>query len=239
MKRMILIAVALCALLLTTAGAGIVTAKQTGPGSLPGRVYHYEVTYNDNVVGTLIINTNSWTYVFNAKGLAPTKTFYLMSETNTLGMAKATKAGTLHMQGAWDPNSVDLLGASSAAFRLEDSPVAQAGLTYELVWYYNYQLLPDDTVGLFVEGYSVTRDPATGTTTPVHVQGLVTVSYYDAQAAAWKPFGTVHTGSYGSYDFTTSFDILPSYQIDAKTPFKAAMQPDNLDIPPYWAYGIP
>ncbi len=103
MKRMALIAVALCVIVLTTVGAGAVAAKQGQ--SPPGKVKQFDVTYNDNVVGKLSINTNTWKYVLNARGL-PSDTLYylyLLGMFPYIDQATTNENGDLHMQGVWAP----------------------------------------------------------------------------------------------------------------------------------------
>jgi hypothetical protein len=104
MNRMALIAVAVCAVLLATVGAGTAAAPQK---VLPQyRVVQYDVTYNTEIVGKLSVNTNQWTYVLNAHGLEPgTKYyFYCLGNFPQINKGTANEDGDLHLSGAYPPN---------------------------------------------------------------------------------------------------------------------------------------
>ncbi len=111
MKRMALIAIVLCALMLGTLGAGVVAAKQE-KAPTPADAKHFDVTLNDKVVGKLILNIRQLTYTFNGHGLDPGETYYLLSKTvgtdedgnpvdvvRSLGSADAAADGTVSIQG--------------------------------------------------------------------------------------------------------------------------------------------
>lgn len=61
MKRMTLIAITLCAVLLATVGAGVIAAKQDIPQA--DRIAQFDVSYQEAVVGKLSVNANTWMYV--------------------------------------------------------------------------------------------------------------------------------------------------------------------------------
>ncbi len=108
MKRTTLIVIMLCALMLGTVGAGVVTAKQgvdtQQKGSSP--IYKFGVKNDAGtaVVGTLTVNAKQASYVFNAKGLTAGTTYYLKctSPVYKIASAQAAADGTVHMQGPWD-----------------------------------------------------------------------------------------------------------------------------------------
>ncbi len=107
MKRMTLIAVALCLVLLTTLGAGAVTAKQEASLHQAGKssVYFVDVAATDtHGKGKAMINLEEHKIVFTGKGFEPGTTYWLRSEasgTQTLGFAVANHAGNLNFQGTW------------------------------------------------------------------------------------------------------------------------------------------
>ncbi len=70
MKRIQLIAVALCLVMLLTVGAGVAAAKQpTSDNVKQFDVALYQDQGTATPVGTLSVNTNAWTYTLNARGL--------------------------------------------------------------------------------------------------------------------------------------------------------------------------
>ncbi len=119
MKRMTLIAVTLCLIMLTTVGAGVVAAKQTENPRHAGAssIYFYNVPAADTYgPGTLKIDVKHHTFVFNGKGFTPDMTYTLVDRTtgsgiHVLGTAKSTAAGNLHLAGTWEKGAA-LPGAS-------------------------------------------------------------------------------------------------------------------------------
>ncbi len=101
MKRMALIAIVLCALMLGTLGAGVVTAKQEEKAPTPADTKQFDVTLNDKVVGKLIVNTKQLTYAFHGRGLEAGETYYLTCSAFLHGVdsAVASDAGTVRMEG--------------------------------------------------------------------------------------------------------------------------------------------
>ncbi len=118
MKRMTLIAVALCFIMLATVGAGVIAAEAAPAASQ--KVAQFDVIYNDKVVGKLSVNTNTKTYVFNANGLQPDTTYYLNDDkgAGTLGSAKANERGDVHLQGEWKWNFPDVTASPKPTFQL-------------------------------------------------------------------------------------------------------------------------
>lgn len=125
MKRMTLIAIILCALMLGTVGAGVVTAKQEVNAPQKGKspIYQFDVkNVAGAVVGKLTINTKQATYVFNANGLTAGTTYSLecVLPACNIGSAEAAADGTMHMQGPWDTR-VDV--TAQPKFLLSTSPM--------------------------------------------------------------------------------------------------------------------
>ncbi len=105
MKRMALITLALCAVLLAATGAGVVTARQAGTSS----VFLFDVATTDiHGSGKLMIDVKQHTFVFNGKGFAPGKTYLLqyyhygLAGTRIFAEAKASSSGNLHAAGTWE-----------------------------------------------------------------------------------------------------------------------------------------
>jgi len=115
MKRMTFVAITFCLLLLATGGAGVLAAEQKLPPQY--RVVQFDVTYNNEVVGRLSVNTNEWTYVLNAHGLQPATKyyFYRAGKFSALGSETTNGNGDLHMGGAWDTQAANIIST-------EDSP---------------------------------------------------------------------------------------------------------------------
>jgi len=124
MKRMMIIVITLCLVVLATVGTGAAAAQQKLPP--PFRVVQYDVTYHDEVVGKLSVNTNEWTYVLNAHGLEPDTEyyFYCLGRYPQIAIGTANGDGDLHLMGAWDPEKVNIGGPSPAPrFVLFDMPI--------------------------------------------------------------------------------------------------------------------
>lgn len=125
MKRITLIAITFCLLVLLTAGTGAVPAEPKLPPQY--RVVQFNVTYYGEVVGLLTVNTNQWTYVMNAHGLQPGTSyfFYSLGRFPAVGTETANENGDLHMQGTWDPQTADI--TVSPTFVLTTGPLTGAG----------------------------------------------------------------------------------------------------------------
>ncbi len=133
MNRMALIAIAVCACLLATVGAGAAVTPQK---LLPQyRVVQFGVTYHTDVVGNLSVNTNQWTYVLNAHGLEPGREyyFYYLGTFPQINNGTANGGGNLHLSGTYPPNigveSPDLLHK----FILTDLPLTGFACTDSLL----------------------------------------------------------------------------------------------------------
>ncbi len=109
MKRMTLIAAALCLIMLTTVGAGIVAAKQQENPRQAGAssIYFLDVAATGtHGPGTLKIDVKHHTFVFNGKGFTPDKTYTLVDTTTSSGIhvfatGQATPSGNLNLKGTW------------------------------------------------------------------------------------------------------------------------------------------
>ncbi len=110
MKRFVLKAVVLCALMFGTLGADIVTAKQeTNPRRAgASSVYFFDVAATDtHGPGKLMIDLAEHTFIFNGKGFDPSKTYYLQYKLgnipgiHTFASVMTTPSGNLHVEGTW------------------------------------------------------------------------------------------------------------------------------------------
>ncbi len=137
MKRMALIAIVLCALMLGTLGAGVVAAKQekapqnikqAAPTPLKD-TYQFTVKYEQKVVGKLVVDTKQLTYTFNGHGLDPGTTYYLVCADNlrSLGSADAAADGTVLVEGTVNLATVNLPARPTFVLTTTPPPVgAQA-----------------------------------------------------------------------------------------------------------------
>src|SRR5512138_1260228 len=100
---MTFVSILFCLLLLATGGTGVLAAEEKLPPQY--RVVHFNVTYDDEDVGRLIVNTNEWTYVLNAHGLEPGTRYslYRGGKFSAICSEMADGNGDLHVEGAWDP----------------------------------------------------------------------------------------------------------------------------------------
>ncbi len=128
MKRMMVIAIMVCLLLLAATGAAAAAGPKLPPSQ---RVAQFNVTFDNDVVGKLSVNTNAWTYVMNAHGLEPGKMyyFYRLGGFPAIGSGTADPDGNLHLRGSWDPQLVDPLIRSGTAFILSDGPLTGSCLS--------------------------------------------------------------------------------------------------------------
>ncbi len=131
MKRIQLIAAALCLVMLATAGAGVVAA--TGSPSN----YKFDVTYNGKVVGQAIVNTakaKEPTYSIVMQGLPAAKQYkfgYTISGVpQPLGVATGAKTGAIAQRGTIPAD--DVKDIQSAQFWVMERSPGDA------VWAYLY-----------------------------------------------------------------------------------------------------
>ncbi|MGZ4861572.1 MAG: hypothetical protein ACXV2E_02105, partial [Halobacteriota archaeon] len=110
MKRIQLIAAALCLIMIATVGTGVVAAKQTENPHQAGKssIYFFDVKAADtHGLGKLMINVKEGKFVLNGKGFDSVKTYYLrytvagISGVHTFASVTATRSGTLHAEGIW------------------------------------------------------------------------------------------------------------------------------------------
>jgi hypothetical protein len=153
------------------------------------------VTYNDDAVGKLSVNTNHWTYVLNAHGLQPGTEYFLYGQKGYINQETAGEYGDLHVQGAW-PLKEKVLETSSSApigFLLSDGPLTRG-----------YCLEPQLTAGCF-NGMIYTVIWGTLTTsggTPLPSQSLH-IDAWDKKIGAYVRWGDYfETGADGTFRVT-------------------------------------
>ncbi|MGZ4885638.1 MAG: hypothetical protein ACXV5N_10000 [Halobacteriota archaeon] len=113
MKRMTVIAVALCLIMITTVGAGVVTAKQEANPRQAGAssIYFFDLSATDtHGAGKLMINTKEHTFVFNGKDFKPSQQYILQAraasgEAYVFASGKSTSSGNLHVAGTWEKDA--------------------------------------------------------------------------------------------------------------------------------------
>ncbi len=120
MKRLQLIAAALCLVMLATVGAGAVAAQEENPRQAgSSHIYLYDVTATDtNGKGKLQINVDKHTFEFNGQGFPPSQSIDLKARavggTDYVAFAtgKTTPSGNLHLAGTWEKDAApaDVVG---------------------------------------------------------------------------------------------------------------------------------
>jgi len=206
MKRMTFIAITICLLLITIAGTGAAAVQLKLPP--PYRVVQFDVTHNDEVIGKLSVNTNEWTYTLNAHGLEPGTEyyFYYRGKFPQIAIGAANADGDLHLQGAWDPQMVNVADPSLIPkFILRDMPLmGSERYTYidaeycNPMWLYTklwgklYYWLYNEKVGI--------------------ADQQVTIYLYEDKTGGYtKYFGTATTDSNGEFSLAKTFSA-PKYQ---------------------------
>jgi len=114
MKRNTLIAVVLCLMMITTAGAGDKSAKQDENPRQAGKspIYFYDVEATDtHGFGQLVIDVKKHTFVFIGKDFPPSLQIGLQARQDEsedyviFGSGKTTPSGNLHILGTWEANT--------------------------------------------------------------------------------------------------------------------------------------
>ncbi len=112
MRRTLGVAV-IWVVLVIAGGTGMSAARRGDGTSQAGAspVYRFDVAAGAEVIGKLVVNTGSQTFVFNARGLEPQKTLHLRyvaaGSTHTLALVAPDKAGHIHHRGRW-PGLLDV-----------------------------------------------------------------------------------------------------------------------------------
>ncbi|MGZ4925386.1 MAG: hypothetical protein ACXV4B_02920 [Halobacteriota archaeon] len=144
MKRMTLIAAALCLIMLTTVGAGVVAAQQENLRQAgASHIYFYDVAPNDtHGTGKLQINVDKHTFEFNGQGFTPSAMIELKAKAAgstdyvVFATGKTTPSGNLHIAGTWEkdaaPEVVGTYYAALTGFELDNTGwfVAQLACKY-------------------------------------------------------------------------------------------------------------
>jgi len=110
MKRNTLIAVVLCLMMITTAGASADSAKQENPRQAgESSVYFYDVEATDtHGKGKLVVDVKHHTFVFIGQDFEPSVQVALRAraegdaESAIFATGKATPSGNLHISGTWE-----------------------------------------------------------------------------------------------------------------------------------------
>ncbi len=135
MKRIQLIAAALCLVMLATVGVGVVAARQENPRQAgESSIYFYDVTASDtHGKGKLMIDVDKHTFVFNGQGFEPSAQIALRARAEgssdyvQFAAGKATPSGNLHIAGTWEAAAApaDVVGATAYS-------------TISALWLWNY-----------------------------------------------------------------------------------------------------
>ena len=136
MERILSIAI-LCMLLVATAGTAVAVGREADDTYQAGKspVYQFDVTFDGNLAGKLVINTAEHTFVFNGKGLEP-GTYYLRytaSGTHTFASVVVNKAGNVHFEGTWEKPLNEL--PAVPAFTLIPICIEEIPLQAVLTWW--------------------------------------------------------------------------------------------------------
>ena len=107
MKRNTLIAVVLCLIMITTAGAGTASAKKENPRQADeSSIYFYDVEATDtHGKGKLVIDVKHHTFVFIGQDFEPSGQIALRTgdaDSDIFATGKATPSGNLHISGTWE-----------------------------------------------------------------------------------------------------------------------------------------
>jgi hypothetical protein len=206
MKRRMVIAITLCLLVLAIVGTCAAAAQQKLPP--PYRVVQYNVTYHNEAVGRMSINTNDWMYILNAHGLEPGGEYFFSCRGRFPYLANGTANGDgdLHMKGVWDPHEVNVADPySTLAFILSDRPLLGGErYTYIDAEYCNPMWLYTKLWGRLY--YWLYNEKA-----GIADQQVTIWLYEDKTGGYTKYFGTATTDSNGEFLLTKSF-AAPKYQ---------------------------
>ncbi|WP_440951766.1 carboxypeptidase-like regulatory domain-containing protein [Methanococcoides sp. FTZ1] len=187
-----IIAAMLCIFLLATVGVGAAEEQQKLPPRY--RVVQFDVTYHDEIVGKLSVNTNQWTYVLNAHGLEPDTEyhFYCRGKFFSINNETANEYGNLHMKGEW-PQEIDVVGTTPEFAVGERLPLG--------TWCYTPQFTVKCYVGLLRSTVWGTLTDSSGNPLP---DQLITVFWYDKKTDTWEAWFSVTTDTDGAFKVTSS-----------------------------------
>jgi hypothetical protein len=108
MKRNTVIAIVLCLMMITTAGASGTSAKQENPRQAGNSsIYFYDVEVPDGIgYGRLVIDTAKKTFTFIGQDFPHGQHIRIKvdteSEDHLIAEGKSTKSGNLHIKGEWE-----------------------------------------------------------------------------------------------------------------------------------------
>jgi hypothetical protein len=205
MKRRMVITITLCLLVLATIGTGAAALQKLPP---PYRVVQFNVTYHNEAIGRLSVNTNQLTYVLNAHGLEPGAEYYFSCRGKFPYLANGTANGDgdLHLKGPWDLQEVNVADPYAVpAFVLSDRPLlGSARYTYIDAEYCNPVWLYTKLWGrLYYWNY--------GEKAGIADQQVTIWLYEDKTGSYTNYFGTATTDSNGEFLLTKAF-AAPKYE---------------------------
>ncbi|MGZ4934108.1 MAG: hypothetical protein ACXVIG_07195 [Halobacteriota archaeon] len=220
MKRMQLIAVALCLIMIATVGAGVVAAKQQENPRQAGasQVYFYNLAPADgHGKGILKIDTKQQTFLFNGQGFAPSQTFILLARAASgdayiFASAKSTAAGNLNLKGAWSTSTaaqpgsqgfgVGLLLPGKAQYTGTIQRTSLDDKDYDLVFTDAY----NNKITLYLDPSKIS--PPNTLPSVIATAQPVTIFVNDAYTVTFVYGGTAYTAPY----FTTTLNPYLSYE---------------------------
>ena len=179
MKRNTLIAVVLCLMMITTAGAGGNSAKQDNPRQAgKSSVYFYDVDATDtHGSGQLVIDVDKHTFVFIGKDFMPYLQILLEAKEAggtdyaVFASGQVTPSGNVHIAGTWEsevaPEDVVCNWQMIGMFRLSNS----GGFIAQIACYYS----TDDGITWHESGH--TSDIAVTQTKEVYLGDLGVPDY--------------------------------------------------------------
>ena len=213
MNRMRILAITLCILLLTAAGAGVAAAKQDENPRQAGAssVYFYDVAATDtHGSGKLMINVDQKKFAFNGVDFEPGTTYVLHFSTSggpdlRIYTREVTPSGNLHVEGAWegefaDPDEADFgVGASSVMM----------GTIQRAAGEYCYNITFSDAYGdytVYLPFDAITYSEG-GQALPTVIAEPVPVDYVKIYSSTVLYFG--YQGVYYTADFYSSPPYIP------------------------------
>jgi len=214
MKRTRIIAITLCVLLLTAAGAGVAAAKQEANPRQAGAssVYFYDVAATDtHGSGKLMINLDQKKFAFNGVDFEPGTRYVLHSSTSgspdlrVFATGKVTPSGNLHVEGVWEGDFAD---PDAAGFGVGASS-AMAGTIQRVAGEYCYALTYSDAYGAYTVylPFDAITYAEGGHDLPGVIAQPAAVDYVKIYSSTMLMFG--YQGVYYTADYSSSCPYTP------------------------------